>query len=507
MIGGLEGQAASGDSPAQPVVQGHLPPPALHARSTAEADRILVRQGAEFVVLMILALILIRGFTAEAYIVPTGSMAPTLLGMHKELSCPNCKAQIHVGMDEQGRSGRPVCPNCGHDDMRSVGALACNGDRLLVQKFFYDLRPPRRWEVAVFQSPLEPNQPYVKRVVGLPGESVRISEGDLIVDGERVRKSLAEQRAMRILLYDHAHVPGDSDRFPRWVSWGPRYGKRFASGWSTRDERFRHESVPDAGGRVDWMEYRHWDPDRGRYGPVRDFCSYNGAEVRGENVVNDLSLEARLHVGKDVESVAARMNFGPDQFEVTLPVDDRGQPEVRRNGRLLEITNVRARLRSTEKSLCPRGIKLDVSLFDRRLTVALDDEPVFDPIDLEGLSTTQTGPYGSPLALGAIGGVLEVEGVRIFRDVYYTSAPVTGLKRPFAVDQPYRLGRDEFFVLGDNSPVSNDSRFWPSSPVVRRDQFIGKPFLVHLPGQMCPLEVFGRSIGWVPDPREIRYIR
>jgi signal peptidase I len=36
---------------------------------------------------------------------------------------------------------------------------------------------------------------------------------------------------------------------------------------------------------------------------------------------------------------------------------------------------------------------------------------------------------------------------------------------------------------------------------------VGKPFLVHLPGQVVPLQVFGRSLYWMPDPREIRYIR
>ena len=62
----------------------------------------------------------------------------------------------------------------------------------------------------MFHFPGEPTQAYVKRVVGLPGESIRIKGGDIFVDGKIIRKTLPEIRAMRILIHDsrfHAAPP------------------------------------------------------------------------------------------------------------------------------------------------------------------------------------------------------------------------------------------------------------------------------------------------------------
>ncbi len=119
-------------------------------------------------------------------------------------------------MDESGRAGQPVCPNCGLELWDQKPGVPCSGDRLLVQKYLFDLRAPRRWEAVVFQNPADPSQAYVKRVVGLPNESVLIRGGDIYIDGTIARKTLAEQRALRVLVYDNDHLPDDHGRFPRW---------------------------------------------------------------------------------------------------------------------------------------------------------------------------------------------------------------------------------------------------------------------------------------------------
>ncbi|MGE3822263.1 MAG: signal peptidase I [Isosphaeraceae bacterium] len=459
------------------------------------------RQSVEFLVALSLCVLLFRTFTAEAYIVPTGSMATTLLGDHREVICTNCDYPFVLGLDDRGRAGRPVCPNCGQTDLERAATVESHGDRVLVQKFLYDFRRPERWEVAVFQYPGDPSQAYVKRVVGLPGESVRVALGDVWINGEVARKSLAEQRAMRIPVYDQRFAPRDSDRVPRWVFRRGRFGERLPSGWRTEGTRFVHEPVAPPLDQYDWVDYRHWDPSRGRYAPIHDFIAYNGAETRGENLVTDLMVAATITCGPDARSVAVRLDAGSDRFLVEFPVGVEAVPDVRRNGRKLTVSH--------PKPTWPRpGVPalLEVSAMDRRLTVAIDGDLLFDPIDYDD-PRVGPGPTESPLGIGVQGGSVAIDALRVYRDVHYTTSLAFSSRRASGVEAPYRLGPDEFFVLGDNSPVSNDSRFWPGRPVVPGEFFLGKPFLVHLPGQVIPLKVFGRSLYWVPDPREIRYIR
>lgn len=481
-----------------------LSPVLDHAPAHSELRNAGLRPLVEFLVILAVGILFFRVFAAEAYIVPTGSMAPTLLGFHRDLICPNCGIRFALGLDEHGRGGLPACPNCGQDELEQAPSTDGAGDRLLVQKLLYDLRPPRRWEVAVFQNPEDPSQAFVKRVVGRPGESVEIRRGDIYINGRVARKDLDEQRATRILVYSNDFLPADSDRFPRWIT-RKEGGPRAESAWRAVGPGFVREARSDDNGRTDWLEYRHWQPDRKSPGPVRDFIAYNGAETGSENRVDDLILDTLVRVRPGCRALRVRLSHGADRFEAVIPVDGGSPPLVLWNGQSLRRGLGTGRLASSPDG-APRFHRIEASVVDQQFLVAVDGQLAFEPVTVEEPSAGPV-PSVNTVAVGLEGGSGEVRGLRVFRDVYYTSVLSSSLRRPFAVGEPYRLGPGEYFVLGDNSPISNDSRFWPTSPVVREEMFLGKPFLVHLPSQAVPLKVFGQAVYWVPDPRQIRYIR
>ena len=93
-------------------------------------------------------------------------------------------------------------------------------------------------------------------------------------------------------------------------------------------------------------------------------------------------------------------------------------------------------------------------------------------------------------------GKLKVSHIKILRDIHYYSA-INGKKVLHASEgSPFTLGKDEFFVLGDNSPASLDSRWWEEpgigngryyrAGVVPRDYLVGKAFVVFWPGGQIP---------------------
>ena len=69
-----------------------------------------------------------------------------------------------------------------------------NGDKLIVDKISYRLGSPKRFDVVVFPYPQNPSTYFIKRVIGLPGETVQIdSSGKIYINGQVLEENFGRE--------------------------------------------------------------------------------------------------------------------------------------------------------------------------------------------------------------------------------------------------------------------------------------------------------------------------
>lgn len=71
-------------------------------------------------------------------------------------------------------------------DGNSMNKTLENGDWLIDEKVSYEIGSPKRFDVVVFYSPVIEGENWVKRVIGLPGETVQIKDGVIYIDGKEL---------------------------------------------------------------------------------------------------------------------------------------------------------------------------------------------------------------------------------------------------------------------------------------------------------------------------------
>lgn len=529
----------------QPLVPIHTPLqvqlPAWRGTAQARPSRWSrrCRVGLELFVLITFIVFMLRLFLGEAFLVPTGSMSPTLLGHHKAGVCPCCGHAVKVGRwgsglpeqeaaemkEAQRQYHHACCANCGWDQLQLEKVPESAGDRLLVHKHLFRLRAPQRWELAVFQHPgLLPDaqeMTYVKRLVGLPGETVQVRQGEVYINGKLARKSLREVREMRQLVYDDAHLPQDAPVPFRW------------QGEQVKEERSKRAYVlqPIAQGtEYAWLAYRHlvrgMGPEHGSWveGEITDQQGGTG-ERQGRHAVHDLLITGEIEP-QGATWFAVAFTDGWDDFLVEIPLGTDPRPArltVRpasrgEEGKGLAEEAGKTMVLSPQKAAVvgKEPTAFEVGCVDRCIFVTVDGQPLFRGQPLPEADPGRArqplrGPLAvsgqGPVSLGARGGALRVKQLQLYRDIHYTggTAPETF---PHGVQAPVRLGAGEFFVLGDNSANSYDSRCWPHSPVVRAEWIIGKPCLIHFPFRWAETDLGGQRRLWaMPDWSRVRILR
>lgn len=76
----------------------------------------------------------------------------------------------------------------------SMEATLSNGDQLIVDKISYRFRDPKRYDIIVFPFRYEDNTFYIKRIIGLPGETIQIDgEGNIWINGEILEESYGRE--------------------------------------------------------------------------------------------------------------------------------------------------------------------------------------------------------------------------------------------------------------------------------------------------------------------------
>jgi signal peptidase I len=121
----------------------------------------------------------IRPFVFEGFIEPSNNMAPTVVGWHTTGVCPHCGGTVIIPAADPGDPRMHyrdeelgICTSCLKTATLPATKQAEAPDRFMVNK----LLKPQRWDMIAFRYPPQPEVKYMKRLVGMPGETVYIKD-------------------------------------------------------------------------------------------------------------------------------------------------------------------------------------------------------------------------------------------------------------------------------------------------------------------------------------------
>jgi signal peptidase I len=386
---------------------------------------------------------------------------------------------------------------------------------------------PQRWDVVVFKVPKDGQTNYIKRLIGLPGEQIEIIDGDVFVTdpdtGETriAHKTRHAQRALWFPYYNHDYRPRQPSSatgyYPRWTALCE------GAGWTNLDTRVpRFDGVHRPRAEIQFVTQ---PGENAPPGEITDVYGYNvPTHPRMQNVVSDVRLSADVTIEAGDGCVELSTSKYSDRFYARLYADGRVTLEHSGVG-----SDKRELWNEASAASPPRDVRFALANADYVVAVEIDGETVIESTPAQyGIGPKEARYRPSAEAQRPIVRVA-AERVRarlahllIERDVFYTSRSLHNPERAGIGTQghPIQLGPDQYFVCGDNSPASLDSRWWADQPLgahlrkpkeegkyqtgtVPADQMIGRAFFVYWPGFM-PL--FPGLPNCLPDLGRVRWI-
>jgi signal peptidase I len=515
-----------------------------------------------------------RAFVMEAFRIPTGSMADTLKGAHFRLCCDQCGYKYSHGFAPRyyerclqcgrifriGSKSYKRCPYCKYDSIKlpedtippgtvelpQTRCPSCgyeqdnnrfannympvaNGDRILVLKCIYQFFEPKRWDVIVFRNPLDPSENYIKRLIGLPGEKIEIIDGDVYVNDMIQRKPAKVQNELWTPIYDNDYQPvRPNEGLFNGHSWQQPFVNDTGSSWILSEPHYPILFSLDS--TLDQVNTMVYNTSLGN-----DFrASYAYDDVTKHDFVpycSDLMVRFYICSGKQSGRVGITLSKYKTDYKAWINLT--GEMTIAKiaqgNETILE-----------KKSVAPlpinKSVLIKFSNVDHQLIFQAGSEKLIYDLgqSRDAAGKIEQGIEPQVKIFGS--GQLTLSHVAIFRDIHYTA---TDAPNRAAENNPMTLKKDEFFVLGDNSPDSADGRLWEQKGIgidgqrvyregiVPRDYLVGRALFVYWPSgfefpwprsvitflaensqhnRFAAIGYWLASLRWIPNIGQLRFI-
>jgi signal peptidase I len=449
----------------------------------------------------------------EAFKIPTGSMAPTLLGVHKDVKCPNCNWKF--------KSNHNVnyvkCSNCLYKIRISDNGKR-GGSRILVNKFSYDFGKPRRWDVAVFKYPFGDvtcmscgfsssqsmicekctNSPKKEnllksKVNGFFKRSFGINQYHKVVckscntvgaisceqcgstNVHVVRKNYIKrliglpEEKLQVVNGD-IYINDKIVRKPEKVQdslWVPVFDSNYSAkqeiveNWEVQDENWDisneqlHLIKPDG---IEQKSYITFKRD------ITDNSVYNSEIINA--ISADIMLAFNVITTGENGGILILLEEDDKTYEVFIRSrEEKKESYVKISGSVVDS--------NTDAFIDPEKVcRVEFSNADNEIILKLNDSVVFSHTYDTDLSSLDGYTKSSKLKFGGINIEAVFKNILISRDVYYSESGKWGTYNPV------EIGEKQYFFLGDNSRNSNDSRYWKFVP---ESNMVGRAFMVFWP--------------------------
>ena len=159
------------------------------------------------------------------------------------------------------------------------------GDRILVNKYGYDFNQPNRWDVVVFKFPGNGEMNYIKRLVGLPNEEIKIFQGDIFTRPLDRSREFSIERKPPDKVQAMLQPVHDTDYDPAILydaGWPLRWSDAGTDGWEVVAEtdgknvsqqyKFTAADKPETDAPIAWLRYRHLIPGDNDWAVARHFA-------------------------------------------------------------------------------------------------------------------------------------------------------------------------------------------------------------------------------------------